>query len=158
MDISNLESLESKALEERELGIPEKVAVEDGRQGKPSASSNEECLARLRSFPFSQRLVAALLDEGKGHANASRSVRPTPVPEPAWHPKDLAKLTQFNRILENRVKAELQAVGLLDPHDDDELYENMRLVSIKSTLILCFHFILCCIYFIHTRYFLISRF
>lgn len=134
-DISALKSLESKKLSEREISVPKHACVLRGRSESASAPE-DHALARVRSFPLSQRLVAALLDEGKGQTSAGRPLRQNPVPEPTWLPGQPTVLRKFNRILEMRVKAELQAIGLMDPDDGDQLKEQIRLVRFASCVLL----------------------
>lgn len=121
----------------RALAVPHERALPADEPRVPVASDNnddvaDDPMARMRSFPISHRLVAALLDEGKGAASAARALRSAPAPEPAWLPSALPALRSFNLIFEARVKAELLDAGVLLPEDDDSLAECMRLVRARN--------------------------
>lgn len=70
-----------------------------------------------------------MLDEGKGASNASRATRPPAGQEPFWLPGDVPALCTFNRIFENRVRVELEELGVLHPDDVDPISERIRLDS-----------------------------
>lgn len=76
---------------------------------------------------MAQRLVAALLDEGKGANSASRALRAPANSEPLWLPGAIPALCTFNRIFENRVRIELEDLGILRPDDGDKITERIRL-------------------------------
>lgn len=91
-------------------------------------SSEENVLASIQSFPLAQRLSAALLDEGKGQANAAKNVRSGITPEETWIGGSAETMNDFNEVLEERIREELHELDLLDPEASDELVTDIRMV------------------------------
>lgn len=148
-DISALKALEPQPATTRETTIP-LSAAERAAQGE-EAKADDAVAARTRSFPITQRLIAAFLDEGKGTGSANRALRQNPAPERTWMPGELPEMREFSRILERRIVAELEGVGLLSPGDDDEVAETMRLVRARARCAFSVHFL--CIFsaFVYAR-------
>lgn len=100
----------------------------------PSSSQpdSRSLVASLNSFPFTHRLVAALLDEAPGKTAAPpmpviRSNRPNANDDCLWmgiggeH-----DIRSYQIALEDRVKIELNDSGLMDTREDDQLQTALR--------------------------------
>ena len=93
-------------------------------------------VSTLNSFPFTQRLVAALLDEAPGKASLTtapviRSSRPG-ANDAFWIGLGSEKdVRSYQTALENRVKIELLDAGLIDSSKDDPLESTIRLEQWK---------------------------
>lgn len=116
-----------KQLETSHVETPAVPALASALAKEEEQSEQDPILPCLQSFPLSQRITAAFLDEGKGHATASK-VRPVLTAEDTWMegPPDLVH--QFNRVWDDRLRFELEQVGLLDPQQDDGVLTEIRLV------------------------------
>lgn len=97
----------------------------------------------LRSYPLTQRLLAALLDEGKGAPCAAKTPprlqAGSSSSDTFWTPC-MGESQKYYELLERRVSAELNRVGLIDESDasNDELARamamgNFRLQSISAS-------------------------
>mmetsp|Transcript_19356 Transcript_19356/g.33348 ORF Transcript_19356/g.33348 Transcript_19356/m.33348 type:complete len:344 (+) Transcript_19356:115-1146(+) len=84
---------------------------------------------RLPGYSYTQRLVAAMVDEGGG-----ASV-PLPGPKskstmhedmPWFGPADDSTIQSYQRAMEERVVCELKDLGLVDEEDDDEVQAELR--------------------------------
>lgn len=98
-----------------------------GKIAEPK-SPDENMLGCIQSFPLAHRLSAALLDEGRGQANAEKNVRSGIALEDTWIGGTAEAMDEFNDVLEERIREELLDLGLLDPEASDELLTNIRLV------------------------------
>jgi hypothetical protein len=93
----------------------------------PAPGQSTPQLDRMRAYPLTHRLVAALLDEGRVATPAPRpGPRPPPALEPLWLPQ-LPNVQAYYDMLEQRVSAELRSAGLLARQDPahDELATSM---------------------------------
>lgn len=82
-----------------------------------------------------QRLVAALIDEGKGKSNATKPVRSSINVEPPWIGvgNGLSDVNSYNHMIEDRLKKELRERGLFEEQDNQaQLLDQFRKVSFTS--------------------------
>lgn len=86
----------------------------------------------MQNYPLARRLMAAMIDEGKGrHANATKPGRSAFVEEDAWIGGSTPQtVREFDDVLEERVKIELQQRQLIDPEATDQVLTNLRLVRV----------------------------
>lgn len=101
----------------------------------PSQSPEDRVLSRIQSFPITQRLTAALLDEGKGDANAAKSIRSGLTAEETWIGGTPNFIKEYNDAYEERVQDELRQLGLLDPSQHCQVLTEIRKVSIHALVI-----------------------
>lgn len=92
----------------------------------------ETLLARIQSYPLAQRLTAALLDEGRGQANAAKIIRSGLTVEDTWIGGSPEEVQEYNEAFEERVRVELSQLGLLDPECDDEVLANIQKVRFTT--------------------------
>ncbi|KAA8499669.1 hypothetical protein FVE85_7254 [Porphyridium purpureum] len=108
--------------------------------GDPCGSPSNETVfrmeesLRLPSYPLTQRLIAALVDEGDGEKV------PLPGPKskanfheemPWFGPADEDTLQAYKRGMEERIASELKDLGLFDKDADDEVQFELRLQQWK---------------------------
>mmetsp|Transcript_12189 Transcript_12189/g.22042 ORF Transcript_12189/g.22042 Transcript_12189/m.22042 type:complete len:320 (-) Transcript_12189:50-1009(-) len=89
---------------------------------------------RLEAYPYYQRLVAALVDEGQGYG----SILPIAKQKPALREEipwtgsvDDAAMANYHRGLEERVMLELTELGLLEDPKNDEVSVELRMQQAK---------------------------
>ncbi|EME26729.1 hypothetical protein Gasu2_13870 [Galdieria sulphuraria] len=85
--------------------------------------------ATLNSFPFTQRVVAALIDTGDGDSIASTTtkIKGSSQEEPLWKGfSDRDTQRYYQEVFEERIKEQLQKLGLLQPEDDDYVQSRIR--------------------------------
>ncbi|PXF49976.1 hypothetical protein BWQ96_00136 [Gracilariopsis chorda] len=96
-------------------------------------ADSETWTSSLNSFPYTQRLIAALIDENPSSTTApqslsARSSRTTHLMEDSLYtgPGTEAEVRSFQAAFETRVKLELIENGLLDEQKDSELETAIR--------------------------------
>ncbi|GJQ15752.1 hypothetical protein GpartN1_g7543.t1 [Galdieria partita] len=101
---------------------------------KHSDRNSEQGLAErkqavLNSFPFTQRVIAALIDTGDGDsiASASTKIKGSSQEEPLWKGfSDRDTQRYYQEVFEERIKEQLQKMGLIQPQDDDYVQSRIR--------------------------------
>eukprot|EP00871_Galdieria_phlegrea_P002686 jgi/Galph1/3418/GphlegSOOS_G2103.1 len=89
----------------------------------------ERTQARLNSFPFTQRVIAALIDIGDGEPIATSTVKlkGNVQEEPLWKGfSDRDTQRYYQEVLEQKVKEQLRELGLIRPEDDDQVQTRIR--------------------------------
>lgn len=106
------------------------------RSDPPSQLPEDQVLSRIQSFPITQRLTAALLDEGKGEANAAKSIRSGLTAAETWIGGSPNFIKEYNDAYEDRLRDELRQLGLLDSSQHCQILTEIRKVSIPNLIIL----------------------
>jgi len=108
-------------------------AVEqDSDDTDPVKDEVEDLQQRLNSYPFTHRLMAALVDEGGGKTMSIPNLKSknTPVEDSIWLGLgDETNRKGFQRSLEIRVTNELKTLGLLDADEEDSLQSEIRMLQ-----------------------------
>mmetsp|Transcript_11117 Transcript_11117/g.34080 ORF Transcript_11117/g.34080 Transcript_11117/m.34080 type:complete len:338 (-) Transcript_11117:1357-2370(-) len=128
---------EASALDEHDpaLRIPpldsaKKNGMEDGNESEIQKDKKEDLHQRLNSYPYTHRLVAALIDERDPKtvtAPSSTKAKSTQLEEVPWlGPGDEDPLRTYQKALEERITTELKTLGLIDEEAEDELQADIR--------------------------------
>lgn len=105
---------------------------------KDDLSPEDAVLARMHNYPLARRLMSAMIDEGKGAANAAKNKRAGLTEEDMWIGGSTPQsVQQFDEVLEERVKLELLQRDLLDPDADDDVLGSIRMVRNAHRFLSC---------------------
>jgi hypothetical protein len=127
-DIAFLKSLKTCGGNDPYLELPPvggyRYADRNSELGK-----EERKQANLNSFPFTQRVIAALVDTGDGDSMASLTtkIKGSSQEEPLWKGfSDRDTQRYYQEVFEERIKEQLKKLGLLQPEDDDYVQSRIR--------------------------------
>eukprot|EP00188_Purpureofilum_apyrenoidigerum_P002036 Plantae.Rhodophyta-Purpureofilum_apyrenoidigerum.ctg22088.p2 GENE.Plantae.Rhodophyta-Purpureofilum_apyrenoidigerum.ctg22088~~Plantae.Rhodophyta-Purpureofilum_apyrenoidigerum.ctg22088.p2 ORF type:complete len:338 (-),score=89.05 Plantae.Rhodophyta-Purpureofilum_apyrenoidigerum.ctg22088:1224-2237(-) len=118
------------ALRIPQLGSAKKNGIDDGDESETLKDEKEDLQQRLNAFPYTHRLVAALIDERDPksiNSLGSTKAKSAQLEEIPWlGPGDQDSLRTYQRALEERVTTELKSLGLIDEEGEDELQTDIR--------------------------------
>uniref|UniRef100_A0A7S2ZA32 Uncharacterized protein n=1 Tax=Rhodosorus marinus TaxID=101924 RepID=A0A7S2ZA32_9RHOD len=105
---------------------------QDSDDTDPAKDEVEDLQQRLNAYPYTHRLMAALVDEGGGKAMSIPNLKSkiTAVEDSVWLGLGEERNRKgFQRSLETRVSNELKSLGLLDADEEDSLQSELRMLQ-----------------------------